>query len=115
MGVRPGPNKCESETWQESKRGYDRTPKVMTPPSAQHSYRVSPNFDWQAVQPEYTPEYVASMRRMTGAQKLEMAAALRRMARHIKTSAVKRRHPDWTEAQIQREVSRIILLSSSGA
>jgi hypothetical protein len=87
----------------------------MITPSTQRTYRVSPNFDWLAVQPEYTPEYVASMRRMTGIQKLEMGAALRRMARHIKTSAVKSRHPDWTEAQVQREVSRIILLSSSGA
>lgn len=73
------------------------------------------SIDWQSIEPDYTPEYVAGLRRLTGAEKLATAGALFRMARKIKAAAVRRRYPEWTEAQIQREVSRIILTSSSGA
>ncbi len=73
------------------------------------------DIDWQSIEPDYTPEYVAGLRRMTGAQKLATAGALFRMARKIKAAGLRRRHPEWTDDEIQREVSRIILLSSSGA
>jgi hypothetical protein len=77
--------------------------------------RVRRDFDWQAVQPEFTPEYVSSIRHLTGVQRMEMGAALRRMARSIKTAAIQRKHPEWSADQVQSEVSRIILLSASGA
>ena len=59
--------------------------------------------------PELTPEYVATLRRMTGEQKLKTAFAIYWSARHLKAAALKLRHPDWTEQQIERKVSEIFL------
>jgi hypothetical protein len=71
------------------------------------------DIDWQAIEPDYTPEYVAGLRRLTGVQKLAAAGAQFRMARKIKAAALRRRHPDWNEQQVQQEVSRLLLHSAS--
>jgi len=59
--------------------------------------------------PDLTPEYVAALRRLTGPQKLEAAAAMYWSARKLKTAWLRDRHPDWTEDRIQREVREIFL------
>ena len=46
-------------------------------------------------------------------KKLATASALYWSARELKKRALKRRHPDWAEEQIEREVRRIFLLSTS--
>jgi Rv0078B-related antitoxin len=59
--------------------------------------------------PELTPEYVATLRRMTGEQKLKAAFAMYWSARRLKAAALKQQHPDWTEQQVEGRVSEIFL------
>lgn len=58
---------------------------------------------------DLTPEYVATLRRLTGPQKLRAASALYWSARKLKAAALRLQHPDWAEERIQREVSEIFL------
>jgi len=58
---------------------------------------------------ELTPEYVAVLRRLTGARKLRTAAALYWSARRLKAAAIRRQHPEWTEEQVQLRVKAIFL------
>lgn len=44
-----------------------------------------------------TPEYIATLRRMTGAQKLRTAFQLYWGARRLKAARLRQQHPDWTE------------------
>ncbi len=74
-----------------------------------------PDFDWQAIEPDYTPEYVAGLRRMTGEQKLEVASMLYRTALLVKMAGLRRRNPDWPEETLRREAARIIMLSCASA
>lgn len=55
------------------------------------------------------PAQIEAFRRMTPAQKLEIATRLRQAAWDIKAAAVRQRHPDWTEKQIQQEVRDVFL------
>lgn len=43
------------------------------------------------------PEYIATLRRMTGAQKLLTAFQLYWGARRLKAARLRQQHPDWTE------------------
>ena len=76
---------------------------------------ASLDFDWQAIEPEYIPDYVAGLRRLTGAQKLDVAGMLYRTALSVKTAGLRRRHPDWPEAVLHREAARNLMLSSAEA
>jgi hypothetical protein len=58
---------------------------------------------------DLTPEYVATLRRMTGAQKLRAASALYWFARRLKAAAIREQHPEWSEEQVQRRVREIFL------
>lgn len=58
---------------------------------------------------DLTPEYVATLRRMTGAQKLRTAFGLYWSARKVKAARLRQMHPDWTEEQVQEEVKRIFM------
>jgi len=62
---------------------------------------------------QLTPELLATLRAMTGAQKLQAAAALYWSARQLKTAAVREQHPDWTEEQVRRRVNEIFLRDKS--
>ncbi len=62
---------------------------------------------------DLTPEYIATLRRMTGPQKLEAAFALYWAARRLKAAALRERHPEWTEERVQQEVKEIFLRASS--
>jgi len=74
-----------------------------------------PYIDWQTIEPDFTPEYVAGLRRMTGQEKLTLASSLYRTALSVKTAGLRRRHPDWDETQLRREAARILMLSSAAA
>lgn len=76
---------------------------------------ASPNFDWQSIEPDYTPDYVAGLRRLTGQQKLEAAEMLYQTALSVKVAGLRRRHPDMREADLRREASRIVMLSCAAA
>lgn len=56
-----------------------------------------------------TPEYIATLRRMTGQEKLKAAFALYWSARKLKAAALREQHPDWSEEQVQHEVKEIFL------
>jgi hypothetical protein len=58
---------------------------------------------------ELTPEYVETLRRMTGPQKLEAAFALWHAARRLKAAAIRERHPDWTDERVEQELREIFL------
>jgi hypothetical protein len=52
---------------------------------------------------ELSPEYVATLRRMSGAEKLRAAA------RKVKGARLRQLHPDWSEEDVQRRVKEIFL------
>ena len=56
-----------------------------------------------------TPEYIATLRRMTGAQKLRTAFQMYWGARKIKAARLRQQHPDWTEEQVQQRVKEIFM------
>jgi hypothetical protein len=58
---------------------------------------------------ELTPELLSTLRRLTGAQKLQAASALYWSARQLKSAAIRGQHPDWTEEQVRRRVNEIFL------
>ena len=58
---------------------------------------------------ELTPEYVATLRSMTGAQKLRTAFGLYWSARKLKAARLREQHPDWTEEQVQQRVKEIFM------
>ena len=56
-----------------------------------------------------TPEYRATLRRLSGAQKLRTAFALYWEARKLKAARLRLQHPDWSEEQIEVRVREIFL------
>lgn len=62
-----------------------------------------------AMAEDLTPEYVATLRRMTGAQKLRTAFQLYWGARKIKAARLRDQHPDWTEEAVQQRVKEIFM------
>ncbi len=56
---------------------------------------------------ELTPEYIATLRRMTGAQKLRTAFQMYWGARKLKAARLRQQHPDWTESEVQQRVKEI--------
>jgi hypothetical protein len=62
---------------------------------------------------ELTPEYLDVLRRMTGQEKLRTAISLYWSARNLKSVAVRRQHPDWSEERVQERVKQVFLDASS--
>ena len=58
------------------------------------------------------PEQVKIFKAMPAARKLELAATFYFSTRHLKTQALKKHHPDWSESQLRREVNRLFLRAS---
>lgn len=58
---------------------------------------------------DITPEYAATLRRMTGAQKLRTAFGLYWSARKLKAARLREQHPNWTEEQVQQKVKEIFM------
>lgn len=56
---------------------------------------------------QVTPEYRATLQRLTGAEKLRTAFALYWEARKLKAARLRQLHPEWSEEEIQEEVKRI--------
>jgi len=61
-----------------------------------------------------TPEAQAAQtevhRKMTPAQRLEIALDMSLAAREFALAGLRLRHPDWTETQLQREILRYAFL-----
>ena len=62
---------------------------------------------------EATPEQIAVLRSMTGAERLRVAEQLYWSARKLKAAGLRSLHPDWPEEEVQREVTRIFLHARS--
>lgn len=58
---------------------------------------------------DFTPEYVATLRRLSGEQKWRTAFRLYWSARRLKAAAIREQHPDWTEEQVRGRVKEIFL------
>jgi len=56
-----------------------------------------------------TPEYIATLRRMTGEQKLRTSFQLYWGAREIKAARLRQQHPEWSEEQVQQRVKEIFM------
>ena len=54
-------------------------------------------------------EYIATLRKLSGPQKLRTAAALYWGARKLKAARLREQHPDWTDDQVERRVKEIFL------
>jgi len=61
------------------------------------------------MEPEFTAEYVAALRRLSGEQRLRAAFALYWSARALKAAAIRAQHPDWTADEVERRVKEIFL------
>ena len=70
------------------------------PPRSRHT---------QSTAADLTPEYLATLRRMTGAQKLRTAFQSYWGARKVKAARLRQQHPDWSEAQVQQRVKEILM------
>lgn len=62
---------------------------------------------------QISPEYIATLRRMSGEAKWRAAFQLYRDARTLKASAIRDQHPDWSEEQVRQEVKKIFLHARS--
>jgi len=47
------------------------------------------------------------LKKMTGGQKLKLAMRLYWSARRLKAAWIRQQNPDWTEEQVQKEVTEI--------
>ncbi|WP_395751865.1 hypothetical protein [Prosthecobacter sp.] len=56
-----------------------------------------------------TPEYIAKLRSMTGAEKLRIASEMYWDARKVKAEELRLQHPEWTEEQVQQKVKEIFM------
>lgn len=65
-----------------------------------------------AVASDPSPEYLETLRKMDGVEKLKQAGRLFWSARRWKAAAIREKHPNWTEEEVQAEVSRFILHAS---
>ncbi len=55
------------------------------------------------------PAQIEAFRRMSPAEKLALAARLWFEARELKAAALRARHPEWTEDEVQRKVRDVFL------
>lgn len=57
--------------------------------------------------PEAKEVQASIHRRMTGVQRLELAYEMSVSARELAIARLRRKHPDWPEAEFKRELLRI--------
>ena len=60
-----------------------------------------------------TPEYIETLRRMSGEQKLKTAFQLYWGARRLKAARLRQEHPEWSEEQVQARVREIFMYARS--
>jgi hypothetical protein len=62
--------------------------------------------------PEAAAIQASIHRKLTGAQRLQLAVDMSQLAREFALSRLRHEHPDWTDAQLRRELLRYAFLSS---
>jgi hypothetical protein len=58
-------------------------------------------------------EQIESFRRMPAERRLALAEGLYWSARELKAAWLRAQHPDWTDIQVSREVTRVFLHARS--
>ena len=86
----------------EREAGYPQPPPDSG--SALRESRFAPN---RGESDDPSPEQIAIYRRMTPGRRLEVAEEMYWSARRMKKSWLRARHPDWSEPQVEAEVTRI--------
>lgn len=66
-----------------------------------------------AMSSELTPEYISTLRSLSGEDKLRSAFQLYWSARKLKASFLRKEHPDWDEDTVQEEIKRIFSHATS--
>lgn len=61
---------------------------------------------------EMSPEYIETLRRMTGQRKLKTAFGMYHSARKLKACALRLKHPELSEEQVRQKVREIFLHAS---
>ena len=56
-----------------------------------------------------SPEQIAAFQQMGPERRLELAEQLYWSARELKRSWLRSRHPDWSDSELARELTRIFL------
>ena len=56
---------------------------------------------------ELSPEYIAALRRLSGAQRLRVASGLYWSARKVKAARLRQQHPEWSEDEVARKVREV--------
>jgi len=64
------------------------------------------------VNAELTPEYLETLKGLSGETKLRSSFQLYWSARKLKASFLRRKHPAWTDEKIESEVKRIFTNAS---
>ncbi len=59
------------------------------------------------------PVQLEALRKMTPTMKWEQVLAFQRMAREVRSAAIRAAHPEWPASRVAAEVARQILLASS--
>ncbi len=59
------------------------------------------------------PEQIKIFKKMSPAKKLELAGDLYYSARELKTAAIRKHHPEWTEKEVVKKVREIFLYANS--
>lgn len=59
-----------------------------------------------------TPEQAEIYSKMNPVRKLELAASFILSARKLKAAALRSRHPEWSDVQIQQHVKEVFLFAT---
>jgi hypothetical protein len=78
-----------------------------------HSYTAPGSPTWPRLS-DTTPEVerlrIELLKQMTGEQRVAIAFKLTNFTRRAAVSRIRAEHPDWTDAQVKRELLRIAFL-----
>lgn len=77
------------------------------PPNSGSALRESPVTPSRCEADEPSPEQIEIYRSMTPGRRLEVAEGMYWSARRMKASWLRATHPEWTESEVEAEVTRI--------
>jgi hypothetical protein len=87
---------------------------------ARHAWKLAANFSDDSVNifalpmtdtsPSAQAVQIETQRAMTGEQRLILALEMSLFARELARAQIRRDHPDWTDAQMARELLRLAFL-----
>ena len=85
----------------------DRNPNYPETPSGAAELRDAMLYRGRTPDDDPSPEQIAIYRRMTPGRRLEIAEQMYWSARRMKFAWLRTQHPDWTDTEVEAEVTRI--------